>query len=113
MPAESTNEDKDRKQENPDTPPPDNPEPDPPDSPTWRAVKKGSMWGSIAGFVIAQLIMSSNSLETPFGSIYGGNVLGLFAFWIGLGTALGAGIGWANAHDDGSNDSWPPPRENM
>lgn len=88
---------------------PDNQEPDPPDSPTWRAVKKGAKWGSIAGLAIAQLTMSANSIQTPFGSIYGENVFALFAVWIGLGSALGAGIGWASAQKTDSDDFRPPP----
>jgi hypothetical protein len=106
MPAETINEDKDRRSESLDVPEPHNPEPDPPDTPTWRAVKKGAKWGSIVGFAIAQLIMSSRSIQTPFGPIYGENLFALFAFWIGLGCALGAGIGWAYTD---SHDSEPPP----
>lgn len=85
----------------------DNSKPDPPDTPTWRAVKKGAKWGSVAGFIVANLIISSRSIDTPFGPIYGENMFPVFAIWIGLGTALGAGIGWASVQ--GSDDSWPPP----
>lgn len=88
---------------------PDEPEPDPPDTPTWRAIKKGAKWGSIAGFVVAQLAMSSSSIQTPFGPIYGGNVFLLFAICAGIGTAAGAGFGWASTLIDDSDDLGPPP----
>lgn len=101
-------EDKDRSSDYLDVQQPDNPEPDPPDTPTWRAVKTGAKWGSITGLAIAQLIMSSCSIQTPFGPIYGENVFALFAIWIGLGSALGAGIGWLSTQNIGSDDSEPP-----
>jgi len=86
---------------------PDAPEPDPPDTPTWAAVKKGAKWGLVAGFVVAQYFIFSHSIQTPFGSIYGGNLFAVFAVCLGFGTAFGAGIGWLSAQkiDDGR----PPP----
>jgi hypothetical protein len=87
---------------------PDAPEPEAPDSPTWRAVKKGTKWGSIVGFVISQIYIGANSIATPFGSIYGGNMLVVFAFWIGIGSALGALIGWASVTGDDSDDDMRP-----
>ena len=91
----------------PDQSPPRPPGPDQPDTPTWRSVKQGAKWGSLAGFVVAQLIIAGNSIDTPFGSIYGGNMLALFAVCIGLGAALGVGAGWLNAQD--IDDDPPPP----
>jgi hypothetical protein len=89
------------------------PEPDQPDTPTWRSVKRGAKWGSLAGFVVSHLIIAANSIDTPFGSIYGGNMGALFAVCIGVGAALGAGAGWLNAQDIADDDRPPPsfPRE--
>jgi hypothetical protein len=109
MPTETTNKDKNPIPENLDVLQPDKLEPDPPDTPTWRAVKKGAKWGSIAGLVIAQIVISSGSIDTPIGPIYGGNMFAVFAIWIGLGIALGAAIGWASTQDIGSDDAGPPP----
>ena len=83
--------------------------PDPPDTPTWAAVKKGAKWGSLAGLAIAQFFIASNSIETPFGSIYTGNLFALFAVCVGLGTGLGAGIGWMSTQKIGDEDAMPPP----
>ena len=92
---------------------PDVPEPDPPDPPNWRAVKNGCKWGAIAGFILSHLIIASNSIETPFGSIYGGNMLLLYAVCIGSCTAIGGGIGWLNVQKIDDERASPPsfPRE--
>ena len=93
---------------------PDAPNPDPPDTPTWRAVKKGAKWGSVAGLIAAQWLIGSNSVETPFGSIYTGNMFAVFAVCIGFGSGLGAGIGWLSIQQIGDEDDRPPrdfPRE--
>jgi hypothetical protein len=74
-----------------------------------KAVKKGAKWGMIGGYVIAQLIISSKSIETPFGSIYNGNMFAVFATWIGLGVAIGAGIGWLSTQKIGEDEDTPPP----
>ncbi len=71
--------------------------PSPPDGPTKEAspspIMKGVKWGALAGFVVAQLYVRNHS--HPFG-FYGGspNMLAVFAVWTGLGSAIGAGIGW-------------------
>lgn len=85
----------------------DQPESDPPETPTWRAIKTGAKWGSIAGLVLAQMIIAASSIQTPFGAIYGGNMFWVFAVCIGVGTALGAGIGWASTQSDGFDDNRP------
>jgi hypothetical protein len=74
--------------------PPEPPEPE--DSRAWKAVKKGAKWGSVAGFVTAQFYMSNYS---PHG-FYVGNVMLVFVYCIGLGSALGAGIGWLITQTD-------------
>ena len=79
------------------------------DGPSGKAVKKGAKWGMIGGYGIAQLIIWSKSIPTPFGSIYGGNMFGVFALWIGLGVAIGAGIGWLSTKDIGDDEEAPPP----
>jgi hypothetical protein len=79
------------------------------DSAAGKAVRKGAKWGMIVGFVIAQIFISFGSINTPFGSIYTGNMLLVFAFWIGLGSALGAGIGWLSTQKIGEDDDVPPP----
>jgi len=78
------------------------------DTPTWRAVKIGAKWGSIAGFIVSNMIIAANSIETPFGSIYAGNMFGVFAACFGLFTAIGAGIGWLSAQKIDNDDSSPP-----
>jgi len=102
-------EDKIRNPERPDVLPQDSPEPDQPDTPTWRAVKKGAKWGAIAGLVIAQILISAGSVQTPFGAVYVGNMFAVFAICIGLGSALGVGFGWLNAHEMDSDGSSPSP----
>ena len=81
------------------------PEPDSPDTPTWPAVKKGAKWGSVAGLVGGQFYLANNS---PLG-FYSGNLTLVFAVWIGLGTALGAGIGWASTQKIADDDDTRPP----
>lgn len=90
-----------------DSGPPSAPEQDQ-DTPTWRAVKAGAKWGSIAGFIVSNTIIAANSIDTPVGSIYAGNMLALFAVCIGFGAALGAGIGWLSAQKVDEDDSSPP-----
>ena len=64
------------------------------DTPMWRAIKKGIAGGAFVGFIVARYVMDSQTVETPVGPVYGGNVLLLFAVWVGLCAAAGAGIGW-------------------
>ena len=78
------------------------------ETPTWRAVKIGAKWGSIAGFILSNMIIAANSIDTPFGSIYAGNMFAVFAVCIGLFTALGAGIGWLSAQKIDEEDASPP-----
>jgi len=68
--------------------------PHPPDTRTWRAVKRGATWGSLAGLIAGHLLMRQGSFETPVGLIYGGNVLLILGVPIGIGAGLGAAIGW-------------------
>ena len=75
------------------------PSPEAPPSP----IAKGAKWGALAGFVLAQLFIRHNS---PLG-FYGGNMLGVFAFFIGLGTAIGAGIGWLSKQPSGDDERFP------
>ncbi len=79
------------------------------DSPTGKTVWKGAKWGMVAGFVIAQIIISVKSIDTPFGSIYVGNMALVYLLWIGLGVAVGAGIGWLSTQKIGEDDDAPPP----
>lgn len=69
-------------------------EPHPPNTRMWRAVKKGATWGSLAGLIIGQLIVSANSIETPFGSIYGDNLFAALGIPTALGAVIGAAFGW-------------------
>jgi|SRR5579859_769890 len=68
--------------------------PQPPNTRTWRAVKKGATWGSLAGLIIGQLFVSANSIETPFGPIYGDNLFAALGIPTGLGAVIGAAFGW-------------------
>jgi hypothetical protein len=79
------------------------------DSPTGKATWKGAKWGMVAGFAVAQIFISYGSIDTPFGSIYNGNIALVFIFWIGIGSALGAGIAWLNMQKIGEDDDVPPP----
>ncbi len=78
------------------------------DSPTGKAVFKGAKWGAVAGLAIGQFYISSNSIETPFGSIYTGNVTLVLIGCIGVCSALGAGIGWVTMQDIGGGDDDRP-----
>jgi hypothetical protein len=78
------------------------------DSPVGKAVWKGAKWGMVAGFFVAQIFIWSGSIDTPFGSIYTGNLFLMFAFWIGLGAALGAGVAWLNTRKIGEDDDDSP-----
>lgn len=69
-------------------------EPHPPNTRAWRAVKKAATSGSLAGLIIGQLFVSANSIETPFGSLYGGNLFAALGIPTGLGAVIGAAIGW-------------------
>jgi hypothetical protein len=89
-------------------PAPDRPPPEP-DSPTFKAVKKGAKWGSLAGLVIGQLYLSHNSINTPVGTIYTGNVALVLIGWVALGTAIGTGIGWLSVQKIGEDDDRSPP----
>lgn len=63
-------------------------------------IAKGAKWSALAGFVLAQLYIGSNS---PLGFYIGEpNMLVVFAFFIGLGVAIGAGFAWLStwARDD-------------
>lgn len=63
----------------------------------WNAIKKGATWGAVAGLAISKLYLSANS---PLG-FYTGSIVGVFAFWIGLCVAIGAGIAyWATGTMD-------------
>jgi hypothetical protein len=64
------------------------------DTPMWRAIKRGLAGGALVGFVVAKYYMDSHAVETPIGTVYGGNVLLLFGVLVGLCAAGGAGIGW-------------------
>ena len=69
-------------------------EPHPPNTRAWRAVERGATWGTLAGLIIAQIYIRANSIDTPFGPIYGGNMFLAFAIPSGIGAALGAALGW-------------------
>lgn len=79
------------------------------DTPIWRAIKKGLAGGALAGFLIARFYMESRSVDTPVGTLYEGNILLVFAVFIGLGAATGAGIGWLSQQKFGDDDRSPPP----
>ena len=79
------------------------------DTPMWRAIKKGLGGGAFVGFVVAKFYMDSRSVETPVGQLYEGNILLVFAVCIGLGAALGSGIGWLSQQKFGDDDRSPPP----
>jgi len=79
------------------------------DTPMWRAIKKGFGGGALIGFVIAKFYIDSQSVETPVGVVYEGNILLVFGVCIGLGAAVGAGIGWLSMQKTGDDDRPPPP----
>jgi len=43
---------------------------------------------------VSQIVMAGGAVETPFGVIYRDDVVVTLALSIGIGTALGAGLGW-------------------
>jgi hypothetical protein len=73
--------------------------------PSGKAVKTGAKWGMVAGFVVAQWYMS----RWMFHGFYLGNDALVFAVCIGIGTAIGGGIGWLSTQKFGDDDEWPPP----
>jgi hypothetical protein len=73
------------------------------DSLAVKAMKKGAKWGAVAGLIGAQWYLAKNS---PLG-FYAGNVLQVFAIWIGLGVGLGVAIGWLSVSAGGADV--PPP----
>jgi len=77
------------------------------DTPWWRAIKKGLAGGALVGFVVAKFYMDTQSVETPVGTLYEGNVLLVFSVCIGLGAAAGAGIGWWSMRKIGDGDRPP------
>ncbi len=79
------------------------------DRPMWRAIKRGLAGGALVGYVIARYVMDAHSIETPVGPVYGGNVLLVFAVWIGFGSAVGVGIDWLSQQTFDDNDRRPPP----
>jgi hypothetical protein len=83
---------------------------EPDESPTLKLVKRGLGGGALAGFIAAKLYMESQSVDTPVGTVYEGDVLLVFAVFVGGAAAIGAGLGWlaANAGDD---EDVPPPRD--
>ena len=88
-----------------DSRPPDTPEPY--DTPMWRASKKGATWGAVGGFVIAKFIMQSQTIDTPVGPVFTGNVLLLFGVCVGLGAAMCAGIAYLAMRE--TDDAVDPP----
>ena len=53
---------------------------------------------------------TEHTIDTPFGSVFVGNDMWLiYLVCIGLGTAIGAGIGWLSAQKIGEDDDVPPP----
>src|SRR5690242_16673775 len=75
--------------------------PRPPARRTWRAVERGATWGSLAGLIIGQLYVSANSIDTPFGPIYGHNMFAAFGIPTALGAAIGAAVGWLSVQQEG------------
>ncbi len=73
--------------------------PEPYHTPMWRAIKKGATWGAVGGFVMAKFIMESQTIDTPVGPIFTGNGLVLFGVLVGVGAAMGAGLGWLSTRD--------------
>jgi hypothetical protein len=78
------------------------------EDPVWTAVKKGARWGSIGGLAVGQLLISSQSISTPFGSIYGGNILLALGIPICIGAAIGAALGWLSTRDVDDDNRSPP-----
>jgi hypothetical protein len=54
------------------------------------AAAKGAKYGLVAGLLISQAIIGLNS---PLG-FYTGSLVLVFGFWLGIGAAIGAAIGW-------------------
>lgn len=72
--------------------------PEPEDSPALKLVKRGFAGGAFAGFIAAKLYMEWQASDTPVGTFYEGNILLVFALFVGGGAAIGAGIGWLAAN---------------
>ena len=75
--------------------------PRPPATRAWRAVERGATWGSLAGLIIGHLYVSANSIDTPFGPIYGYNLFAALGIPTALGAAIGAAIGWLSVQQEG------------
>lgn len=69
-------------------------EPHPPNTRMWRAVERGGTWGALAGLIVGHFYISANSIETPFGPIYGDNVFAALGVPSGIGALIGAALGW-------------------
>ena len=88
------------------------PAPDKP--PTWedsrsgKALFKGMKWGAAAGLALAQIYISSHSVQTVFGSIYVGEAIVPVLLGTALGAAVGAAFGWLSANVKIEDDL--PPR---
>ena len=62
----------------------------------------GAKWGMLAGFALAQIIISNNS---PLGFYLGGDLGLLFLKTMCSGTAIGALFGWLSLYlTDGQSD---------
>lgn len=76
-------------------------EPHPPNTRAWRAVERGATWGSLAGLIIGHLYVSANSIDTPFGPIYGHDMFAALEIPTALGAAIGAAVGWLSVQQAG------------
>lgn len=61
------------------------------DDPQVASAHRGAKYGAVAGFVAAMILVNS---PITFLNIQPGFV---FGYWIGIGMAVGAGIGWWRA----------------
>ncbi len=78
------------------------------DSLTLKFVKKGMTWGAVAGLLAGKMYISWQSIDTPVGDVFEGNVLLVFAVSVGGLAAIGAGIGWLMANPGGGENAPPP-----
>jgi hypothetical protein len=64
------------------------------DDPQVAGAHRGARYGAAAGLVSATVVVASDSFPLSLFAVQPGF---LYGYWIGIGVAVGAGIGWWRA----------------